>query len=139
MTEKYWDGENWLRVKKNNYIKMYFLNEKIHRKDGSAAIFYYNGNIEKEIYIINDKLHRKNGPAVIEYHDNGFTEKYYQNDKLYREDGPAFIFYNNDGTISKQFFFNGVEFDPENLSFELPFDTEEKKLYFKLKYGDNNA
>ena len=72
-----------------NSIKMYYengniereswyINDKLHRLDGSASVWYYkNGNIEREFWFINDNYHRFNGPAYIWYYENGNIEKEY--------------------------------------------------------------
>lgn len=51
-----------IKVKKDYYpngnisIEEYYLNEMLHREDGSAYIMYYDdGNICREIYYLNDK------------------------------------------------------------------------------------
>ena len=123
MAEKYWDGKNWLLLLVE---KKFTLN-----KNKFKNIYYY--------HFYNKKLHRKDGPAEISYYENGnkiSLEKYYINGNLHRENGPAIIYYFIDGSIrSKLYYFNGIEFKPEELSFEMPIDTEEKKLYIKLKYG----
>ena len=62
----------------------YKLNDKFHREDGPANIYYYeSGNIRSEYYCINGKQHREDGPAVIFYYENGNirSEYYYINDK----------------------------------------------------------
>ena len=153
--EKYWDGENWLNIKKEDNIVQYFLNKELHRKDGPAFIqymvfiksptmisnfdYYYDRNIiSNEEYYINGKRHRENGPAIIYYYENGSVqiENYYFNNKLHRIDGPASLYYNFESKcILKSYWFNGTKFDPEELPFEMTIDTEEKKLFMKLKYG----
>ena len=106
----YWDGENWLIVVSKFETTTYYLNEEVHRSDGPAFIKYNFGFI----------------PHIEEYFFNG---------KIYRKDGGSVqIIYNNDGTILKQFFyFNGIFFNPEDLPFDLPIDTEEKEFLFNLK------
>ena len=74
----------------------YYLNGKLHRKDGPTVI-RKDGSIE---YYLNDLRHREDGPAIID--SNGII-KYYLNGKLHREDGPAFI--DSDGTI--KYYLNG--------------------------------
>ena len=137
--ENYWDGENWLTVKKDDDIIEYLNNGELHRKDGPASIFYNtNGYISIKEYHYNGKLHRENGPSLIHYKDDGtiLDEYFYINDKRHRKDGPAVIFYKNNETILNQFFYyNGINFDPDDLPFELPIDNPEKKFLFKLKYG----
>ena len=141
--EDYWDGENWLEFHENNNSKMYILNEQLHRENGPAVIYYFkNGKIQVEIYLKNDQLHRENGPAKIRYNIIGNIEEkhYYQNGKRHREDGPAIIHYNIIGNIEeKHYYQNGTKIILEDLSFKFPIDTDEKKLYMKLKYGDNNG
>ena len=143
MSEKYWDGENWLTVIVKDNSREYYLNGVKHRKDGPALIwYYYCGDILVEKYCINGKVHRKNKPAYIEYYKNNIVEReiYYYNGKKHNINGPAFIIYYNDDNIErKEFSFNGIKFEPEYLPFELPIDTEEKRFMFQLKYGDNNV
>ena len=137
LTESYWDGENWLELRKYKCLIKYYLNGKLHRNDGPAFIGFYNdGLLGLEQYYINGLWYRINGPVIIEYHKNGSIkkEKYYFNSKKHRKDGPAEILFNNEGDIHfKKYYFNGKEFNPEDLSFELPIDTEEKEFMFKLK------
>jgi len=47
--------------------------------------YYANGNIWNEAYYIDDKLHRKDGPAVIEYNREGIItrEEYWLEDMVY--------------------------------------------------------
>ena len=112
MFEKYWDGENWLSVYKNDNTIKYFFNNEFHRNDGPADISYYdNGDIKFEFYLRNGVIHRI--------------------------DGPAAIFHNSDGFIENEWHvFNGKEFNSKFLPFEMPIDTDEKKLYMNLKYGE---
>ena len=63
------------------------------------------------VFFLNFIPHRRDGPAVIEYYDNGFNKKEF-------------------------YYFNGIEFYPKELPFELPIDSEEKEFMFKLKYGE---
>ena len=54
MPEKYWDGENTLKVYKDKYEISYYLNNVFHRNDGPAVIWYHeNGNIKHKFYFIN--------------------------------------------------------------------------------------
>jgi len=81
-------------------------------------IFYHNNDyIEKESYYLNDKLHRKDGPATIEYWENGNIEReYYRlNNKCHREDGPAIIYYDNNGNIEEEFFYKNNKEITDNL------------------------
>ena len=115
MTEQYWDGENWLEKEKYYNFTKYLLNNKRHRLDGPATIYYYrdsNSPILYEYYEYYGKLHRSDGPAVIKYLTNGIIEK-------------------------EEFWFDGIKlnFNPKEIPFDLPIDTEEKELYIKLKYG----
>ena len=53
--EKYFDGESWLDVYIDKpALKCYYLNDKLHRRDGPA---YISGKILKEWWL-NGKLHR---------------------------------------------------------------------------------
>jgi len=60
-------------------------NGDFHRADG-PAIEYPNG--EKEWYI-NGKMHRKNGPAWIRKFRNYSTKRWYINGFQHRTNGPA--------------------------------------------------
>ena len=140
MSEKYWDGKNWLKVVKSYDLTRYYLGDKLHRNDGPAVIFYHdNGSIEREIYYFVGEYHRINGPAVIDYFENGnFIEKnYFYYGKLHRDNGPALLYYDEDSScILEMFYFNGIEFDPDKLPFEMPIDTEEKEFYMNLIYRE---
>ena len=135
--EDYWDGKNWLKIKKDNYLIIYYLNDKLHRENKPAVISCYNdGSIERKVFWWNDQLHREDGPAMILYNDenNIKSEKYYHNGKLHRKDGPAVVIYYMDGLIKdKEYWFNNIKFDLEKMPFELPIDSEEKRLYLELK------
>ena len=139
MVEYYWDGENWLKVYKINKFIEYYLGDKLHRNDGPAEIDCFDNNkIRLKKYWFNGKLHREGSPAFITYYWNGSVEFefYYFNDILHRINGPSIIFYNNDGFIErKEYHIYGIEFDLLKLPFDLPIDTEEKRLYINLKYG----
>ena len=111
MTKKYWDGENWLKLKK--------IDNRI-------------------VYSFNEKPHRKNGPAVIKFYDNGYKmfEQYFQYGKLHRIDGPAkIVYYYNGNLFLEKYYYNGIEFDTTFLPFELPIDKSEKEFYIQLKYS----
>ena len=140
MTNIYWDGENWLEVLKDDEFIEYYFGEKKHRKDGPAFLSYHpNGNIETMIYWFNDEIHNKNEPALLSYYANGNirSKEYYFNGELHRKDGPArIIFYENGKIFIEDYYYNNIKFDPKDLPFELPIDTEEKKLFMKLKYGE---
>ena len=142
MYEYYWDGENWLKTALVFGIRIYHLNNMRHRKDGPAFINYINKNfISLEEYRYYDFLHRENGPALSWYYEDGSIsmKEYYLNGKRHRKDGPAAVIYHIDGLIKdEEYWFNDIKFDPDDLSFELPIDTEEKQFLFNLKYGENN-
>ncbi len=54
------------------YSESYYLNDKLHRIDGPAAIFYYDDyKLQYQYYCLNGKLHRTDGPAEIFYCKNG--------------------------------------------------------------------
>ena len=79
--------------------KYYYLNDKLHRKDGPAI----EDNCTQEWYL-NGKLHREDGPA-IEWSDG---DKFWSlNGKLHREDGPAAEYANGD----KFWYLNGKRID----------------------------
>ena len=110
MIEDYWDGENWLSVIKDKISIKYYLDEKVHRNDGPAVIFYFdNGFIGFEKYKLNGKMHRNDdGPAYIEYFEslNGKISKeiYYQNDEMHSINGPAEIWYYKNDKIKAEFY-----------------------------------
>ena len=109
--KNYWDGENWLNIIEDKLSLIYYFDDKVHRNDGPAIIWYFfDGAIESKQYWYNGKIHRKDGPSVIMYDVNSFN-------------------------ILQNYYYNGKIFDPGNLSFEMPIDTEEKELYMRLKYG----
>lgn len=92
----------------------YYLNDKLHREDGSVTIFsdgtkkwYINGDLRKIekinyrtriiLYYLNNKLHREDGAAVEIYNFNKWDEilrsrEFYFNDQRHRIDGPAYEF-----------------------------------------------
>ena len=114
MNNTYWDGENWLKVIQYKIEINYYFNGYRHRNNGPAEILLNKyGDIIIEEYCYYGKTHNINGPAYIEYDDN---------DKIKLE----------------EYWYNGKIFNPGNLPFEMPIDTEEKELYMKLKYGDIN-
>ena len=51
-------------------VKYWVKNNKIHRLNGPAEIWYEYGLIQSECWYKNDEIHRLNGPAYIEYYDN---------------------------------------------------------------------
>jgi antitoxin component YwqK of YwqJK toxin-antitoxin module len=65
--------------------------------------YYPSGKIRSKDYYLryNDKLHRIDGPAYIYYYESGkiYTVGYYINGQKHRLDGPAEIDYNCDGII----------------------------------------
>ena len=134
VSRKYhWDGENWLKIFKNNNFIDYHLGDKLHRNDGPAEIWYFdNGNIKLKKYYINGTLHREDGPAKIRFHQNGniYFEIYYKDGKLHRTNGPAYI---NNNIKRKIYYFKGIKFYPKKLPFDLPIDNTVKEFYFDLK------
>ena len=116
MIEYYWDGENWLKVVKSYDLIRYYLGVNLHRNEGPAVIFY---DIICDI--------KSNCDIKI--------EKFYHHGKIHRNDGPAIIQNFTDGFKVYEYYFNGIEFNPDDLSFEMPIDTEEKEFMFHLKYG----
>ena len=81
----------------DNGSKHWYLNGKLHRKDG-PAIEDANG---RKSWYLNGKRHREDGPAS-EYADG--SKSWYLNGKLHREDGPAVEY--ADGY--KAWYLNGV-------------------------------
>lgn len=67
----------------NEYCKMWFKLDKLHREDG-PAIEYNNGDKK---WFVDGKLHRKDGPAVECGSIN--IEEWYLDGKLHRIGGPA--------------------------------------------------
>ena len=63
------------------------LEKQICRRD--------DGSIHREVYWLNGRVHREDGPAAIWYHTDGSVniEAYYLNHQIHREDGPALIDY----------------------------------------------
>jgi len=84
----------------------YYLDNKLHRKDGPAIIYYdNNGNIRTKTYYLNGVKHRTDGPAIIKYYQNQICEElYYLNNELHRVDGPSVIWYRRVGKISREFY-----------------------------------
>ena len=140
MYEYYWDGENWLKVYKNDNKLRFYVNGKVHNKGKPYIHFFNNNKIIAEEYYLNGILHCNDGPAVINYYFNDNVIKsviYIQNSYFHRRYGPAEIWYNNNGTIDEEeYWFKGIIFNPEELPFELPIDSEEKEFMFHLKYGE---
>ena len=75
--------------------------------------YYQNGNIEQERYYENDKLHRLDKPAAIFYCENENIEEeyYYQNGKRHRLDGPVVIHYYENGDIEEEYYINNKKID----------------------------
>jgi len=76
--------------------------------------FYPETNkIASEWHLLNNKYHREDGPAKIWYYKKyGKIEclQYYINGKLHREDGPARIWCDRYGKITKEdYWINGKE------------------------------
>jgi hypothetical protein len=94
----------------DNGTKEWFLNNKLHREDGSA-IEHTDGS---KYWYLNGKCHREDGPAV-EYPDG--TNEWYLNGQFHREGGPAIEW--SDG--GKSWYLNGkylteAEFDKKTGS-----------------------
>lgn len=72
----------------------YDENEKLHREDGPAYI-YYGGDMGTKIYKIHGEFVQNGKPNKIDYNcKKGHEECYYnKNIRLHREDGPAVIKY----------------------------------------------
>ncbi len=88
------------RIYYKNYQKtgeFWYHNGKYHRDDGPAVIYYYNDQKTCEFWYRNGKLHRDDGSAVIYYYNDQKTSEYwYRDGKQHRDDGPAMICYDND-------------------------------------------
>jgi len=78
-----WQYQDGVHIKWDG-TQEWYLNGKLHRKDGPAVIWAKGA----QEWFLNGKRHRKDGPAVIGA--NGY-QSWYLNGKLHREDGPAFI------------------------------------------------
>ena len=68
------------------HTKQWHLNNKLHRTDGPAVIYYYpSGNISSRGWWINGKKHKIDGPAYIEYIDSNkhfiYNEEWYVDGK----------------------------------------------------------
>ena len=84
-----YEYEMCFRVKKiDEYKTCYKLDEKRHRTDGPAVV-WYNGD---KSWWLNGKRHRLDGPAII--HNDG-SEEWYANGNFHRLDGPAVIWLNH--------------------------------------------
>jgi len=86
-------------------------------KGNVKTIYYYNGKLKQIIYRLNNKRHREDGPAVIWYDDTGNIieeERYYKNGINHREDGPAVIWYNKDGTIEREYYYLNGKYHRED-------------------------
>jgi hypothetical protein len=101
-----------LDIKISTYIvryvggdKFWYLNDKLHREDGPAAI-RVDGT---KAWCINGEPHREDGHA-IEY--AGGDKYWFLNGKLHREDGPAVVW--ADGT--KAWFLNGKHLTEEEFN-----------------------
>jgi len=85
--------------------------ELLHREDGPAIIYYYEGlKIWGEEYYINGKKHKEDGPAVIYYKNNKeiYSETYFYNGKIHREDGPAVIYYKKGIKTAEYYWLNQI-------------------------------
>ena len=59
------------------------------------------GRLQSETWRLNDKLHRTDGPARIYYRPDGTVdyEQWWLHSQLHRADGPAYTIYWADGTV----------------------------------------
>ena len=106
--------------------KRYYVNNKLHRKDGPAVEFA-DGSKE---WWKNGKLHRKDGPA-IEY-ANG-DKSWYQNGELHREDGPAMEYVNG----NKFWYKNGMNHREDGPALE--YSSGVKCWYLNNTYYGSNS
>ena len=53
----------------------------MNKEEIDRSYYYNSGNIRREYYFLNNKYHRENGPAIIWYNENGniLEETYYLN------------------------------------------------------------
>ena len=89
-----------------------------------------NGSVEIEGWYLNGKLHKTDGPAAIYYRRNGSIgmEGWYLNGELNRIDGPAFIYYRRNGSVkTESWYLNDEYIDPEENLIPIP-KTEEEKI-----------
>jgi len=91
--------KNGLFIDPKDGIRVYFVNDILHREDGPA----WENPKGTKVWYINGKRHREDGPAV-EYSDG--TKSWYINDLLHRENSPAIEHSNGD----KWYFLNGKRF-----------------------------
>ena len=110
----------------NNGDKSWYLNNKLHREDG-PAIEWANGN---KVWYLYGKYHREDGPAV-EYSNGG--KYWYLNGKLHREDGPAIEYANGD----KLWYLNGLRHREDGPAIEY---ANGDKYWFlnDIKYSKEN-
>ena len=111
-------GNGYIQKRHSTGTKTWWLNGKLHRKDG-PAVKTYNGT---KSWYINDKRHREDGPA-IEWSFG--TKQWYINDKLHREDGPAVEYLDGEG----EWWLNGIEVTEEVFYFIM-----KRKRRLSLKY-----
>lgn len=91
-------NEEWYNDEKNNrptyimyqyvYEELWYKNNKKHRNDGPAEIWYYtSGSIMREIWYKEDREHRDDGPSHIVYNSNGRKDRefWYNNGRKDRE------------------------------------------------------
>jgi antitoxin component YwqK of YwqJK toxin-antitoxin module len=60
------------------------LDDKYHRSDGPAVVWYYkDGSIESEVWYLDGKRHRLDGPAEVQYYEDGsiYSEGWYLDNK----------------------------------------------------------
>jgi hypothetical protein len=110
----------FIEIKEDDYDKFWYVNNKLHRKDGPAVKYadgdkhwYINGKRHREnrpaikyangdkCWYVNNKLHREDGPAIILVDGDKF---WYINGERHREDGPAIEYANGD----REWWINGV-------------------------------
>jgi hypothetical protein len=86
----------------------YYVDGKLHRTDGPAAISCFDDGSTREEHYVNGQLHREDGPAVIErFADGSSSEVYYVNGKRHRIGGPALIKHYANSSTDQQYYIDG--------------------------------
>ncbi len=102
------DGQFVAKCRKtDNSEYWYNADDKYRSDDGSAMIYYENGQIIKECWYHDGKLHRDDGPAMLWYKNGQKTDEcWYRNGKYHRDDGPAMILYRDNQKIIESWYRN---------------------------------
>ena len=106
------------------------LEHKIFRRE--------DGSIESERWYLDDKCHRIDGPAIVWYYEDGSIESeyWYLDDKCHRIDGPAIVRYSKDGSIeSEVWYLDGKQLTEEQIE-DLKIKLEIEKLTELMLVGE---